>query len=44
MRELLLTDIKKFSKRQRTSWRGDEKIHWIKTYKQAEKLTKNFLK
>jgi tRNA dimethylallyltransferase len=44
MRELLLTDIKKFSKRQRTSWRKDEKIHWIKTYKQAEKLTKNFLK
>jgi tRNA dimethylallyltransferase len=43
-REKLFTDIKKFSKRQRTWWRGDERIHWIKNLKEAEDLLKNFTK
>ncbi|MEA2092400.1 MAG: tRNA (adenosine(37)-N6)-dimethylallyltransferase MiaA [Patescibacteria group bacterium] len=43
-RESLFTDIKKFSKRQRTWWREDERIHWIKNYKEAEELVNNFIK
>ncbi len=43
MLKMLATDIKKFSKRQRTWWRGDERIHWIKNYKEAEELTRSFI-
>ncbi len=41
MYESLLTDIKKFSKRQMTWWKNDKRISWIKKYKEAEKLIKN---
>ncbi len=43
MRDNLLTDIKKFSKRQMTWWKNDKRINWIKNYKEAEKLIKNTL-
>ncbi|MCF7845251.1 MAG: tRNA (adenosine(37)-N6)-dimethylallyltransferase MiaA [Candidatus Pacebacteria bacterium] len=43
-KERLSTDIKKFSKRQRTWWRGDERIHWIKNLKEAEDLVNSFIK
>ncbi len=40
----LSTDIKKFSKRQMIWWKHDKRINWIKNYKEAGLLTKNFLK
>ncbi len=43
MMESLFTDIKKFSKKQMSWWKNDEKINWIKSYKEAEKITENFL-
>jgi tRNA dimethylallyltransferase len=42
--ESLSTDIKKFSKRQMVWWKHDKRISWIENYKQAEKITKDFLK
>ncbi len=40
----LQKDIEKFSKRQMTWFKKDKKINWIKNYKEAEKLIKNFLR
>jgi tRNA dimethylallyltransferase len=40
----LKTAIHHFAKRQMTWWKRDNRIHWIKNQKQAEKLIKNFLK
>jgi len=39
----LSRDIKNFSKRQMTWWKHDRRINWIKEYREAEKLVKNFL-
>jgi len=39
----LQKDIEQFAKRQMTWWKSDKRIIWIKNYKEAEKLTKNFL-
>ncbi len=44
MKECLLRDIIKFSKKQMAWWKNDEKIKWIKTKNQAENLVKDFLK
>ena len=44
MQELISCDIKKFAKRQMTWFKRDKRIKWIKNEKQAEKLTKEFLK
>ena len=43
MIEILNQKIWQFSKRQMTWFKKDKDIKWIKSYKKAEKLTKNFL-
>ncbi len=40
----LSLETKNFSKRQMNWWKGDTRINWIRDYKEAEKLVKNFLK
>lgn len=44
MVEKLQKDIEHFAKRQMTWFKRDARIKWIKNYKKAEKLTKNFFK
>jgi len=44
MIENLQKAIEKFAKRQMTWFKKDKKIKWIKNYKEAEKLIKDFLK
>lgn len=44
MKERLLNDIKRFSKKQMVWWKHDKRINWIKTKKEAEKLITLFLK
>ncbi len=44
MMESLLSDIKKFSKRQRLWWKNDERINWIKTQEEARELISDFLR
>ncbi|PIR96958.1 MAG: tRNA (adenosine(37)-N6)-dimethylallyltransferase MiaA [Candidatus Doudnabacteria bacterium CG10_big_fil_rev_8_21_14_0_10_41_10] len=44
MIERSVNSIYHYAKRQKTWFKRNKKIHWIKTYKQAEKLTKRFLK
>lgn len=44
MVDSLLTDIKKFSKRQKTWWKRNKQIHWIKNKKGAYILAKKFIK
>ncbi len=43
MRENLLRDIIKFSKKQMAWWKNDKRIKWIKSEKKAESLVKKFL-
>ncbi len=43
MIEKLKKEIKHYAKRQMTWFKRDKRIKWIKSYKQAEKLTKHFL-
>ncbi|MFA5098695.1 MAG: tRNA (adenosine(37)-N6)-dimethylallyltransferase MiaA [Candidatus Paceibacterota bacterium] len=43
MIQLLQKDIEHYAKRQMTWFKRNKKIHWIKNYKQTEKLTDNFL-
>jgi tRNA dimethylallyltransferase len=43
MIENSLTELKNYAKRQMTWFKKDGRIHWIKNYKEAEKLTKEFL-
>lgn len=43
MKEQLLNAIVKFSKRQMTWFKTDDRIKWVKNQKQAEKLVKSFL-
>ncbi|MDO8601061.1 MAG: tRNA (adenosine(37)-N6)-dimethylallyltransferase MiaA [bacterium] len=43
MIENSLTELRHYAKRQMTWFKRDKHIHWVKTYQQAEKLTKNFL-
>ncbi|MEK7621587.1 MAG: tRNA (adenosine(37)-N6)-dimethylallyltransferase MiaA [Patescibacteria group bacterium] len=40
----LETDIWHYAKRQMTWWRRDPTIHWIKNYREATQLTRDFLK
>jgi tRNA dimethylallyltransferase len=42
MQTLLQKETEHFSKRQMTWFKKDKRIEWIKKYKQAEKLVKNF--
>jgi len=44
MIENSIKEIKNYAKRQMTWFKKDERIHWIKNYKEAEKLVKNYLK
>ena len=44
MKEELQKDIEHFAKRQMTWFKRDQKIRWVKNYKEAEKLVKKFLK
>lgn len=44
MVEKLEKDIEHFAKRQMTWFKRDKRINWVKNYKEAEKLVKNFLK
>ncbi len=44
MKENLLRDIIKFSKKQMSWWKNDKKIKWIENKKQAEKHIRIFLK
>jgi tRNA dimethylallyltransferase len=43
MIEKLQKEIEQYAKRQMTWFRKDKRIHWIKNYKEAEKLVKSFL-
>jgi len=40
----LQKDIEHFAKRQMTWFKKDKRIYWVKNKKEAEKLTKDFLK
>ncbi|KPJ55012.1 hypothetical protein AMJ47_02830 [Parcubacteria bacterium DG_72] len=42
--KLIVQNTLKFAKRQITWFKRDKRIKWIKDYKSAQKLTKNFLK
>jgi len=44
MVETLNKEIYRYAKRQMTWFKKDKEIHWIKNYKEAEKLAKEFLK
>lgn len=43
MLEKLQKDIENFAKRQMVWFKRDKRIHWIRNYKEAEKLVKEFL-
>jgi tRNA dimethylallyltransferase len=43
MLEKLQKEIEHFAKRQMTWFKRDQRIHWIKNQKEAERLTRNFL-
>lgn len=43
MQAKLENDIRKFAKRQMTWFKKDQKIKWVASYQEAEKLVKNFL-
>ncbi|MFH1656547.1 MAG: tRNA (adenosine(37)-N6)-dimethylallyltransferase MiaA [Candidatus Nealsonbacteria bacterium] len=40
----LQKEIEHYAKRQRTWFKRDKRIHWVKNYKQSEQLIKKFLK
>ena len=44
MVEKLQKDTEHFAKRQMTWFKRDKRIHWVKNYKKAKKLVKEFLK
>jgi len=44
MTERLKKDIEHFAKRQMTWFKRDQRIQWVKNYKEAEKLVEKFLK
>jgi tRNA dimethylallyltransferase len=44
MQENLLRDIIKFSRKQKSWWKQDKNIHWVKNEKQASSLVRKFLK
>jgi tRNA dimethylallyltransferase len=44
MQENLLRDIIKFSRKQKSWWKDDKNIHWVKNKKQALSLAQKFLK
>jgi tRNA dimethylallyltransferase len=43
MIENSLRELQNYAKRQMTWFKRDNRIHWVKNYKEAEKLVKNFL-
>ncbi len=43
-KELIIQHTIQYSKRQMTWFKKDKRIRWIRNYKEAEKLTKSFLK
>ena len=43
-RDKLQKEIEHFAKRQMTWFKKDQRIRWVKSYKEAEKLVKEFLK
>ena len=43
MRQKLLCDIFRFVKHQYTWWKKDERIHWICSEKETERLIKKFI-
>jgi len=43
MMESSLKELQNYVKRQMTWFKRDKRIHWVKSYKEAEKLVKNFL-
>ena len=43
MIENSLKEIQNYAKRQMSWWKNNNQIHWIKNYKETEKLIKNFL-
>jgi len=44
MKEFLLRDIIKFTKKQMAWWKNDKRIKWIKNYKETKILINDFLK
>jgi len=42
MIENSLNELENYAKRQMTWWKSDKRIRWIKNYKQAEKLSREF--
>ena len=44
MIDKLKKEIEHYAKRQMTWFKRDKKIHWVKNYKEAESLTKKFVK
>jgi len=44
MAEKMEKEIENYAKRQTTWFKRDKRINWIKNYKEAERITKNFLK
>lgn len=44
MKKLIKTKSRQYAKRQLTWWKKDREIKWIKSEKEAEKITKEFLK
>ncbi len=43
VRDLIILHTKQYAKRQMTWFKRDERIHWIKNYKEAKKTVKGFL-
>jgi tRNA dimethylallyltransferase len=44
MVEKSIKEIQNYAKRQMTWWKSDKRVVWIKNYKEAEKLIKNFFR
>lgn len=44
MIENSLNELENYAKRQMTWWKSDRRIHWIKNYKEVEKLVKKFIR
>ncbi len=43
MKQGIIANTRKLSKRQMQWWKRDERINWVKNYREAEALTKTFL-
>ncbi len=44
VKNLIILHTRQYAKRQMTWWRADKRIYWIKNQKEAERLTKDFLR